>query len=561
MSDQNMIDEDELLQLFARRRPDPDRIAAGIAQRLAGDEADKSGGGDSAPSQAAAWLPLPLTQGSKLWLWLSMPMLLLAGTWIALFGSGSHIRKSLRVGPQPLSGETKVPNRSALQNPGWFSSAVFGCSLAALLLAGSSNVFDVLLLASVLSMFSLAHLVRKNVALGYGDRDQMAAICVGLLDSLLILTLFFSHRGFNTADAGQWILASPLVLAAGTLAFIRYNPARCVVSIAFACYIVFWSPFSWLVPTTEHPATLQQVQAFIGAPELQANDRRLKEYRSIVLALRAAGEEVGVPKDLWQTVLKPSTADLPLDSFALSECARMDLLPEHEWRRIAATSYRKNQINRFLKQRGPLKLKQYDEYVFRLLMTRELSDEQVAALAERLMASWPTSQDWSPLIKCRLIVAGLDLIGRSDLADQKRDLVHAALVRMQQYTEFASGGFSEARGFSKRICNDVAMALIARFGMPQELDLRSLKAHLQHKILISKWTHAEARDTAYVSLAQLLQFEAQVVALPNRTFLRIMIDERMLWSMIALVLLCIYTVCITPVRLKPANGPQHGAMP
>ncbi len=563
MSDQNMIDEHELLELFARRRPDPDRIAQGIAQRLAEDESGTGASGrePATLSRAAAWLPLPLPlQGSKLWIWLSMPMLLLAATWIALIGAGSNIRKSMQ-GRQERQPDIKHVSRIAAQKPKWCAGFALIAGAVVLPMLGWSNAFDAVLLTAVVSMFSLAHLVKKNVALGYGDRQQMAAICVGLLDTLLFLTLIYHLYDIRGAGTGQWTFASPLALAIGTLAFVRYVPGQSILAIATAGYFLFLSQFSLFRPTHEQPATLEQVRAFAAAPDLERNDHRLREYRSIVLSLRAAEQAPAVPSDLWQTVLKPIAADLPLDSFALSECARADLLPEQQWRRIAATPYRTREVEQLLQRTGPVRLKPYDEYQFRLVMARDPSEQQLAALAERLMASWPSNSETTPLTRCRLVAAGLDAIGRSDLADSQRQLVHAALVRTQQRSGMSSGGFSESHGFLRPTCNDIAMALMMRFGVPAGLDLHALRTHLENNSLVPRSKMALLRDRAYASYAHLLQLDAQIGTLPDRTFLRVLVDERMLWAMIAMVLLCIYTVRITPVRAVATERELVGAMP
>lgn len=578
MSDQKMVGEQELLDLFAKRRADADRFAAGIAQRLAGpDEAEDKGQNEdedqnAAPKllpRAAAWMPFPLS-GSKLWLWLSMPVLLIAGSWLAMFGAAGSIRRSLRLGtadpgePETSAKQTRKPRRA----PKEFAQLLVSAALVAVPLLGWPDLFDAVLVACVASMAALAILVRRAAREGKADRVQVAALCSGLLETLLIFALVCAIPQLGAFHPGRWIMACVVTAAVGILMLVRYAPGNVLNLVMFSFVIVLMANFKLLRFRTPKLATMAQVQEFVDTAKLKRSDARLSDYCETLLALRAAGVAATPPEGFHERVAKPIFPGGPIGAATLTQCAHAELLPDALWRQMAERPYHSGMLEELLTGKGPITIPDYDEYILRIATAQPLTAAQRANLTDRLVASWPGPHHQAPLLRSRMVAWGLDLLGAKELADAETDRVHAHIVRMQNRSGFRRGGFSERAGTELQFvlpADEVAMWLIARFGLPTDLNSHALRLYLQKATELSRLgKRPSANDDAFVAFAQLQQLDS-LGPLPDRGIQQVLLEERLLWTMIAMVLLCLYAVSIAPHRLKDESGqtapaPQ-GAMP
>lgn len=105
------------------------------------------------------------------------------------------------------------------------------------------------------------------------------------------------------------------------------------------------------------------------------------------------------------------------------------------------------------------------------------------------------------------------------------------------------------------------MWLVARFGLPAELNAHALRLHLQKGTELSRFGRIKSKnDDAFVAFAHLTQLDS-LGPLPDRGWLQVLLEERLLWAMIAMVLLCLYAVRIAPPRITAAKTELQGAMP
>jgi len=570
MSDQKMVDEQELLDLFAKRRADADRFAAGVAKRLAGPDEDEPAQPEPQPlPRAAAWVPFHLS-GSKLWLWLSMPILLIAGSWLAMFGAAGSIRRSLRNGAGPVAEpETSAkPPRKRRRSPKGFAQLLVSGALVAVPLLGLPDLFDAVLVACVASMAALAILVKHAAREGKADRVQVATLCSGLLETLLIFALVCSIPQLGAFHPGRWIIACVFTAALGILMLIRYAPRNVINMVMTAFVLVFLTNSKLLRLRPPELATKAQVQEFVSTAELKSGDTRLSEYCETLLALRAAGIEATPPEDFGKRIAKPLFPGGPVGAAVLTECARAELLPDEQWRDMAKNPYHSGLLEELLTGTGPIEIPQYDEYLLRVAVAQPLTAVERANLTDRLLQSWPGPEHLTPLLRSRMVAWGLDLLGSKELADAETKRVHAHVARQQNRSGFRRGGFSERAGAELQFvlpADEIGMWLIARFGLPAECNGHALRLHLEKHTELSRFgKRPSANDDAFVAFAQLQQLDS-LGPLPDRSIQQVFLEERLLWAMIAMVLLCLFAVWIAPHRPQgeaeqAAQAPQ-GAMP
>lgn len=586
MSDQPMVDERELLELFARRRADADRFAAGVAKRLAppaagddapatpdapdaGDAGDSGDAGERSLPRAAAWLPFPLS-GSKLWMWLSMPVLFLAGSWMAMFGAAGSIRRSLR--ERQGTGEANThgtntgraglpsshpdaiaakPGRRRFRTPAELAQLFVSGAVIAVPLLGWPDLFDAVLVACVASMVALAMLVKRAVRAGNANRVQVATLCSGLLETLLIFALVCSIPQLGAYNPGRWLTASVIVLALGIVALVRFAPRNVLNLALFAFGAAMVANMDLIRLRTPKMATMLQVEQFLAEARLEGNDTRLEEYTSTLLALRAAGHDISPPDDLAARITKPMFPGGPVDAATLTRCAYADLLPDEDWRRMAESHYHRTGLDELLTGSGPIAIPHYDHYLLRIAAAVSLTAAERANLTDRLLQSWPSKADQTPLEHARMVAWALDLLGSNELADQGKDNVHAQLVRQQDRSGWRRGGFRERAGDELQYLlpsDDVAMWLVARFGLPRELNGHMLRLHLKKRTELSRFGSRPGKDDeAFEAFAHLQQLDS-LGPLPSRRLAQVILEERLLWAMIAMVLLCLYATSIAPHR-------------
>lgn len=572
MSDQKMVEEQELLDLFARRRADADRFADGVARRLSGDAADKNENQDAGRlPRAAAWLPFHLP-GSKLWLWLSMPVLMIAGSWLAMFGAAGSIRRSLRANTaQPTDEPTtnaKIAPHKRRRTPHDFARLLVSGALVAVPVLGWPDLFDAVLAACVASMLALAILVKRAAREGKANRPQVASLCSGLLETLLIFTLVCAIPQLGAFNPGRWLMASVVTIALGILLLARYAPRNAINLVMFAFVIVIMTNFNLHRLRTPQMATLPQVQEFVTTAELKPNDTRLSDYADTLLALRAAGIDASPPIDFSSRIAKPLFPGGPVNAATLTTCARAELLQDDRWRSMAELPYHSGLLEKLLTGTGAIAIPEYDEYVLRMAVAQPLTATERANLTDRLAQSWPGPDHQTPLLMCRMVAWGLDLLDQKDLANERTQLVHAQVARQQDRSGWRRGGFRERAGEQLQFnlpADEIGMWLIARFGLPPELNGHALRLHLERQTELSRFGRLpSSNDDAFVAFAHLQQLDS-LGPLPDRHFQQVLIEERLLWAMIAMVLLCLYAVSIAPKQTAEseaeASAVPQGAMP
>ncbi|MBM3960718.1 MAG: hypothetical protein FJ306_02265, partial [Planctomycetes bacterium] len=205
--------EAELAALFAPRRPDPQRFAAGVAARLrAASEPSLA----VATPRAAGVAPLDLgvLGAGKAWL-LTAPAALLAATLLTFVGSASSLRTSLRqaagMPARPRPGEHAYHLALALQVVLW--GGIF--AIAAVVGIANFGFTDVALPAILASMALLACGVARSARAGRIERREVATLGVALLQVLCFIVPS-ALAGAGQRGETEWHPALPWVVV-GTL--------------------------------------------------------------------------------------------------------------------------------------------------------------------------------------------------------------------------------------------------------------------------------------------------------------------------------------------------------
>jgi len=178
---------------------------------------------------------------------------------------------------------------------------------------------------------------------------------------------------------------------------------------------------------------------------------------------------------------------------------------------------------------------------------------QRAHLAARIDATWPAVDEYHALDRALLCVRLFDHIALPARADARRADVHAILERewidasrVRSHGEV--GGFSPDFGrFQTSMDGPTysAVALMARFGVPDGIDVRAVRAYLRSEsrafpIVFESMPYLRATERA-----ALLRLEREV-GIPPRTWLETIVGERTLIASLLIVILCVIAIRMAP---------------
>lgn len=546
-----MVDDADLLALFARRRPDPDAFARGVQQRLL-ERGDHDGG--AAPlARAAGRVPLDLSAlGASKWTTVAPPTLLLtlvAGVFLA---SMRWLRSTI----------ARAPVRTARVPLGFSSAAeqVATFALCGVLLAGmwllptTAWTGDGFLLLLLAAMVTLVLVVRRTAATQGLNRAMVATLGIGCLQSLAVFGLFWMMRDGPFAGAAQWQTATAVTLASGMLFLLPAAP-RSWWSVAIGVGVLGW--VSLHDSGTREP-DLDSLATFVAearAPTDPFVD--CDDLAKIVRELEANGRAVALPPAVDAALVAARDTENGA-FFALTAEARLGRIDAAEWRRLAERRDHAAMLDRLLRQTHPLQPMQSDYYQVAMLVTaRELDDATRDRLAQRVMAGLdaPTF----PLQATAEAARWLDALGRGEMLDRRREAIHELLVRFQYSGPLEPGGFCPRldNPHSNHEANADALDLMERFGIPSGVDLPALHRHLRRQSrLFARMPLAESRYqlTAFVDRLRLERLHGGA---PLRSPLRTLHEERAFVAMLLLVALCLWATWAAPQR----EVLRAGAMP
>jgi len=579
------IPEDDVRELLRPHRPDPAAFRAGVARRIAERERDREAGreaddGRERPFRSALMrraaavlgaesLALPaagkLASSKALPVALALPALLFAGALGGLFAGARSLARTGReadtVPADPLA-PLRVPGsrwgRQALPQATsrWYVLLQLGSVVVMLapFLFGARHAIDVLMVALLGSMALLVTSVRTLAEEVGLERRRVRTLCAVLLTELasgaLMWTLVAPMRDVASDLGLGWSMAALLV---GIVLCTQPGKPRLAAALGSAAFVVLLNP---LGRTASTPGSLlSQVAGYdLATDDLQAWD----EAAAIAEALRMVGEDRAELAEVRASVERAIESGEDAHPSVWTSAWRMGLIDDAHWRLLARRQGEARALDRLLDPSGKLGTDYYLYRVPMLLATRELDAGERAALIAKIERSWPDGGH-DEIGQAATCVRALDAIGRPDLADARAADVAELLRRCWIGARgglFANvGGFtSDPEKFDTSFPEPTwnATWLMARFDVPDGIDLRLLRGHLRSQARAfwlfgdpNAYLHGEDR-------ASLLLLE-RGIGMPARTVLEHVLGERLLLAMLALIALC--RIAIAQARPEPEPEP------
>ncbi|MCA8963664.1 MAG: hypothetical protein H6838_10610 [Planctomycetes bacterium] len=507
-----MVRDEDLRALFAARRPDAARFAAGVAERLARprfDDDDESDGTAAAPvhttsglrtllDRAASVVPGISSGGGigKSWAAiLSLPFLLLVGV-VATFARGfrrvdpSRHRDAPPLSPAERRTHTDFPNRLiALES-------LLAIGLMVIAAIGGGIAQDAVTIGLLISMMALIWHIGQSARAGVVDPQQVARTM--FLTQIVALfgcvfwpgpMLFSGDSLLGNAGVG-WILELGLVV---TFALSWGLARKADPFMAFALCVVL--PLGGLVlqlPSDALARTRHHLQTLYLHPEELSN---WSSAGVMGQALQAAG---AAPVDL-QAVHERLVAALattptsrsqdPVHPTVWSTAVALGLLGDDDLRRLAMRDAGRD-VDDLLSDSRPLDIGVYRGYLLDCaLVAREPTAAQRDHLARRAVAAWPAPDARGDQLEQALFCARwLARLGRDDLLAAQAPQAHE-LLRRHWVSPRTAAWFSTPGGFCTFPENgqhaDIrstshAVELMQLVGAPEDLPLREVRAFLRH---------------------------------------------------------------------------------
>ena len=587
-----LVLEEELLGLFAAQRPDAKEFEDGVQARIKELEKEGSANGQAdAPlfmQKVAALIPMvPIAEtlfgkvGGKLVVSKGLPavialpaMMILAA--IGGFAASTRSIRRTTQGSAPVSasrvgGWSTHTNRGGdqeLKRGGNFAVVVQGASLIGMLAAlvfGGDVALDVVILALLSSMVALVISMRGLAKLGLLAREEVAMLGTrvlilafsGCVLQVRMLPVFVDR---SSLGAG----ATAVVLLLGILACLFTGNKRKSIWLAIptiAFLGVFLNVFGL---TNSSPESLAWQ---LEGCELDTNGiSDWEEAGQVFEALRAVNANIPSLAHVAAELETAIEGD-PVDNvWAWTAAARMGLIDGPHWARVVEITEAGETLDKLVRGEGRLNPTTYYEYIIPMLLaTRELTEDQHKNVVAAVQAAWPDDIDQDPLGNAAMCVHLLDLLGEPELVDERQAEVHQMLEHLWGSPErcslfAATGGFAAFPRtigyFSSKDSTWAAIALMARVGVPESIDLRVLRDYLRREStgLFAVASIDPFQGLHLTSRASLLRLE-QEIGLPQRSWLNVLLHERLLIASLLVVLLCLVAIRMTPLAVEEFVDP------
>ncbi len=571
----------ELVELFRRRRPDPDAFRARVAERIVEKEREPNVDVPRERSilrteflrRAAAFLPLDPSAaafGKIILTTLALPFIVLVASVGAFVAAAKSV---VRTGStaQPAVKEpsyVQMASSGRLKSSSYLVQSLQTIGMFALLLPaaiGSAWAVDIVVALVLLAAGALVLVVRGLSTDTLLTPRTVSTQAIAILASLFA-GAFLWPASRQAAAAGSdlgigW--AASVVLAGMVVCALlpRQRPSWGSVG-----WLLFLTPLLLLNPmgrTNTSPANLRKQVANYDVEALEL--RAWEELGLVTEALAAVGERVpsmpAVEREL-ESVLARSIEDklhvwregVDAHPAVWTAALHAGLMTHDRWCALASRADEKRGLDGLLKLSGPLRTPVYNEYqVAMLVATREISPEQRETLASHIEAAWPERGSHDPLANALLIVRLLDHLGFVERANARRADVHALLVEhwtgtMPLAVFLRMGGFTpNPERFKTSLAGPThaAAVLMARFGVPEGIDLRLVRAYLRVESAAPWLGIPESAYLKGVSRAALLRLERDI-GIPPRSKFEAVVGERVLIACALLVLLCVLAIRSAP---------------
>ncbi len=584
--------DDELFGLFERRRPKPESFADRIRERV--EELEREHDQDADPSEddqvvrSSPWTkvaaslsvkPTGFKIASAAFVW---PLLLLVASMGGLYYGRRSLAKSFEAGgDQPArtsgkSSKTRVERSMGLK---WLSLFVFFAPLLALILGGSWGL-DLILVIALFAMLGLVLVVREFGSDGAVTRAEVMPIVVVVIVGLLVSGAFvqssWSGMVNHVGPARGWALVA-LVAGASLCTWLSADRIRSRLFVVWGLVIIgFMNPFSF---TKTYPAELYSQLETI-AERLDVDELDLwEEAAAIHGALESVDAKTPNLKSLSSAVADRIEGGGDIHPIVWTASIDMGLLGDEELVSLAELDahaierLRKNIAwNLAGKERRSISSTTYNHYVVLLLLATEgLEEPQRDELLQMVLDLWPDLGEFHGLEKAMACIKLLEALGRDDLVEElrgpARELLSEYWVSPARSDWSDTGGGFMSQPLEHTHSSDEptlqAVQLMARFGIPEDVDAFLLRGYL--RLEASQSVVGGCSPFARYHLdakfeAALFRLERQV-GMPERSWLAWFFAQRILFVILAVVALCVSAVLMAPKSLEQVLDEGKGAMP
>jgi len=576
-----LVAEDELYELFAPHRPQPEQFRAGVDESVAEREAD--GGALDSPAlsglwrRVAAYLPLdPLTGGlagsaigkaaapKLLPAALALPALILAGALGGFLASARSLKHASQNSPPARLGTPRARQSSTRLSSSWSSLLNFATlvSLAVTTWLGGGLAIDFLCLVLVISMGALVLTVRQLSRAALLSRETVARVAVGLLSSIFV-GCFLWFPTLRLADDVTYfgMGACSAMILLGCVLCLLASRQNGKAAAGFAILLALVGGLNILGVTQ---STTRSMQAQYSAYDLDPLDLHAWDAAwAVSSSLRAVGAQIPERPQLAQELSAAIQAGDDVHPTVYSAAHSMGLLEPEDWERLAQKRYVANQLEGLASERPNLSQTRYYEYLLHLFLATHAPDaEQVERLAGMALGFWPETGEHGALHTALLSVRIWLALDRADFVEAQRAealaLLSAHWISGQAVGTFAKvGGFTPNPEKFRTSFDDetlAALELMGHYGTPADIDLDLVHSFLRRESvafpLFEEW-HPYLRGE---SRAGLLRLRMQI-GLPERGLLELLLKERLLIASILIVLLCLLAIRMaSPSPLESGEG-------
>lgn len=581
----DMVATAELHELFSRRRPDPDRFAAGVAARVEAAAGPGSGPGAATSTwtrwrQRAAGLFPGLSSGDQGGFFatlLSLPVLALFAVFAMFFRSSQQLDASVeRAATEPEHSKIVEALRRTLLMLLFAVVPIGGSALGLLFLdlrqgSDSATVIDTALAVVITGMalitFFLGQFVRTR-----GARVAEVGNFVVALQFAVLLGCVVHVGIFGVFDAGSvlgyhaagWVLVIGVVVCGGFTFWVsrEFYSLTMVVIVA-----VLPGALRFELPGDEPGAIRERLAAVVARldpSELSGWDTAASMHEVLVDAGEPGVDLAAVRDRLAVELQRPKgpKGDTETSTLVLGHAHRLGLLTGDDWQSFATERLNRFRLRSLLSDSGKLRGSHLDPFFLGLAAaTLELTPQQVEHVTRRVEASWPDpgTPRHDSLADALLCIQWLEHLGRDDLVAAHTDELHALLRACWISEERAAthafpGGFGGPPAFDhpSTSTTSTALSIIERVGTPSDVPLSHVRAYLRHS---ARRGHREPADESQLKMLARAEHYRLVhtIGLPTPSLLELLVGERMFIATALFALLCLRALMLAH---RSRSGPE-----